>query len=374
MQQKPSRWNISPALLAREAQGLWKGLAFVAPLWGFTGKGVLLNAGGQPINLTPIHNAPQWRGTPYGFGLSRVPATADPRILRFATNLITTSDGVGTGDFTVALLANPVSEAVVRFNFSQRTAAGSGPRLFTGANHNGAAAAAGYFLFGTRDAAGSTDVAIANMVDGRDHLFTIRRKGSTNDLFRDGVVAGSTTGTVRAITQASNESVFGGLGGDTTDGMNDATRIVFGAAWNRALSDAEMRMLARDAFCMLRPMPEWRGVWTPAGGDAVLNPADFTDSFGYETAGFLQAHQFALPDAFLAAGFEPAGFSQAHVMTPYEMNSALPFEYASLAMASTGAPPFRMHSPGKTGRNENISADARNQQIGDTRRSRTITE
>lgn len=397
MQQKPPRWNISPALVAPEARGLWRNVVFVAPLWGFSGKGVLIDARGQPINLLPTQNSPQWRGTPYGFGLSRVPGTSDPRILRFATNLITTSDGVGTGDFTVATIANPVSEAVVRFNLSQRTTAGSGPRFFTGANHSGGAVAAGYFLFGTRDAAGITDVAVANAVDGRDHLFVSRRKGTTNDVFRDGVGVGSTTGTIRAITQASNEFAFGGLGGDTVDGMNDSTRIVFCAAWNRALSNAEIRHLARDPFCMFRPSAEWRGVWTPlAGGDAVLSPADLTDSLVFETPVISQNHSLTALDAFMAesfempalstgailspaksvfaASFETAGILQAHLFSAQEINLAFPFDSALLALNAQSTPDFRTIGIANNLRRKNADGDARNSPVVATNRTRSITE
>ncbi len=71
MQQKPPRWNIAPALVAPEAQSLWKGLAFMAPLWGHASKGALLGPHGGPLagaNLATGANL-QWRGTPYGLGV-----------------------------------------------------------------------------------------------------------------------------------------------------------------------------------------------------------------------------------------------------------------------------------------------------------------
>lgn len=397
MHLKPPRWNISPALVAPEARALWKDVAFVAPLWGVSGKGVLIGAHGQPINLLPTQNSPKWYGTPYGFGLSRVPGTSDPRILRFARNLITTSDGAGTGDFTVATIADPVSEAVVRFNLSQRTASGSGPRFFTGANHNGSAVAAGYFLFGTRDAAGVTDVAVANAVDGRDHLFVCRRKGTTNDVFRDGVGVGSTTGTIRTITQASNEFAFGGLGGDTVDGMNDSTRIVFAAAWNRALSSAEMRMLARDPFCMFRPAPEWRGVWTAlAGGDVVLQPSDILDVLSFASPTFSQAHVFSGSEWYLAEnletptfgyesllspakltlveGFESVGLSQSHLFPVDELRSLLAFDAALLMTGGGVAPGFRSRTLGVDARQTGISNSVRSLAASPDDRSRSIKE
>lgn len=363
---KPARWSVQPALVAREAQGLWRGLAFLVPLWGFAGKGALLGANGQPLaGANPVAGSTsQWRGTPYGVGGGITGASNFLSQDNFAP--LMTSNGAYTGDLTIACLANPVAEARSVVLASQAVT-GAFPGVFIAANGGNTSGR-------LRMDIGATGVNIEGRVDGRYHLFAGVRAGTLSSVYVDGVVIATQAAAGQAVGSASAGIALGNMAESVNNRIATTTQIVFAADWNRALSDVEMRMLARDPFCMLRPDTEWRGVWTPAGGDAVLSPADFVDSLGFETAGFVQAHQFAPPDAFLAAGFEAPGFLQTHVMTPYAMHSALPFEYASLAMASPGAPQFRTHSPGTSGRRENIIADARSKRIGDSRRSRTITE
>ncbi len=374
MQQKPPRWNVSPALIAPEAQPLWKGLAFIAPLWPDWGGGILLNSIARPVNRVPTINGALWRGTPNGVGLGRVTGTADERILRFTGNLITTSDGAGTGDFTLVVLANPVNEAATRYLYGQRIN-GSNPRMLMSVNTNDAGVSAGAFRVGVFTPAGNQSVAAENMIDGKDRLYGMWRRGSLFRAYRDGIVIGETTSAAQQITYSGNESVIGGLGGSSTQGMHSSSTMGGIAAWNRALSDAEMRLLARDPFCMFRPQAEWRGVWTPlAGGDIALNPADLTDIFGYETPAFSQAHYLSAADAAFGENWETPAFAQAHLFAPHEMNFALPFDLASLAMNSQGAPGFRVRSISADARSKNTGADARSNAIASGGRSRSITE
>jgi hypothetical protein len=170
---------------------------------------------------------------------------------------------------------------------------------------------------------------------------------------------------------------------------------VMAAAWNRALSDAEMRLLARDPFSMFRPQAEWSRMWS-AGGSTVLNPADLTDGFEYETPVFSQAHQFSPADAFhavnfetpalgvggqlnpskslLAAGLETPGLVQQHLFAAQAMDIALLFDGASLNMAASGGPPFRTRLIGNNGRTENLDAEMRRRQLAASDRTRSITE
>lgn len=267
MLRKPPRWNVSPALIAPNARRLWNGLAFIAPLWGHAGKGALLNSLGQPLagaNLT-AGSTLQWRGTPYGLGFGRT-GTGNVRMLyqdNFAP--IVTSDGAGTGDFTFGIFANPIAEAVISEGLSQTVNNGN-PRADLVFNANASlGAASGSFTF-IAGAASST-VAIANVIDGRMHGFFARRRGTEISVWVDGVLRASTSLAILDVyTAGTSDFAIGTRGGDTAFPVNAATDIIAAYGWNRALSAAEMRMLARDPFCMFRPQAEWRGVWTPVTG------------------------------------------------------------------------------------------------------------
>lgn len=395
MQQKPSRWNVSPGLIAPEARGLWRGLAFLAPLWGHAGKGALLGASGQPLNganLTGGSTA-TWRGTPYGAGGGITGASNFLYQDNFEPML--SSDGAGTGDFTIVMLANPVSENRLAHGLSLGYGDPLGATLGFNSAVGGGAAATGQFAFVTRDSAGTSGAVVAGGIDGLYHLFAGRRAGGAVTAWIDGISRTSTTSTVRDIADGTGGIAIGNRAESTAYRIDTATSIVLAAGWNRALSVAEMRLLARDPFAMLRPCPEWRGVWTPAGG-AVLSPADLVDSFGFETPGFTQAHNFSAAGAALAESFEAAGFSQTHVLSSadavlaemldapgfsqahlfvaLEMNFALWFDLASLAMISQGAPGFRTRGIDESGRSENTGAEARRTEVAASSRSRTITE
>lgn len=393
---KPPRWSVQPALIAPEARGLWRGLAFLAPLWGHAGKGALLGASGQPLSgadLTAGSTA-TWRGTPYGPGGGITGATNFLHQDNFEPLL--TSDGAGTGDFTLVILANPISEnrLVHGLSLSYSTTP-HGATLGFNAAAGGGAATAGQFAFVTRDAVQATAALVAGGIDGQYHLFAGRRAGSAITAWIDGISRSTATGAIRDIANGTGGIAIGNLAESTSFRIDTATSIVLAAGWNRALSDAEMRALARDPFCMFRPYSEWRGVWTPIGG-AVLSPADLTDSIAVQAPAFTQAHIFPASSATLAESFETAGFSQTHFLSPAEtvqaeildapglsqahlfaaqkMSFALPFDLATLVLISQGAPAFRTLGVGKSGRSENTGAEARRTEVAAGSRSRTITE
>lgn len=375
MNRKPPCWAVAPALVDENSRGLWKGLAFVAPLWGFAGKGALLGPCGAPLagaNLL-AGTGMQWRGSPYGLGVGRA---ANTNILyQDDLELVTTSNGSGGGDFTLVCLANPAAEAALSLGVSQNRA-GATIRTHLGFNgNNNLAAVSGQFAFVSYDGA-ATSPLVAGGIDGLYHMFAGRRSGTVCEAWIDGTLRASVSGTVRDVADGNTGIAIGNLAEAATNRINAATTIVFAAAWNRALSDAEMRAVARDPFAMFRPAwlngREWR--WTPAGGAAVLSPSDLADELAFETPGFSQAHALAGNDAALAALWDGAGFLQSHLFAPVEMNFALPFELANLAMISQGGPPFRTRNVASSGRRENAGADARGRPVATANRSRTIME
>ena len=265
---KPHRPIFS--LNGLEYPGLWKGVAFVAPLnqTVMGGKTMLLDARGGLLNGADMTagSTAVFRGTPYGLGVGISGASN----LLYQDNFlpVATSNGVGTGDFTVVCLANPPAEAVISIAVSQ-FASGSQPRFNVFFNINPAGTATpGSFMFQTRDAAIVTPV-VAGAIDGNYHLFGGARDGSNVRAWVDGQLRASVSGAIQNVAGAGAGFAIGSHAESTGNRINTATNIVFVAAWNRALSAAEMRMLGRDPFCMFRPRRDW--IMKAAGGADVRN-------------------------------------------------------------------------------------------------------
>ncbi len=422
MQQKPYRWNVSPALIAPNARDLWRGVAFVAPLWGGTGKGALLNSRGQPLagaNLV-AGSTLQWRGTPFGAGVGISGASNLLTQSNFAP--IVTSNGVGTGDFTLVCLTDPKAEARASTLLGQRQAASpyNWGLLFLNSDISGNQVS-GQLSFSTQDSTGANvSVNVPGVIDGTMHMFGGVRRSGQMRAYVDGGLRATATGAAQNIYTASHGFAIGNLPPDASvHRIATDTEVVFAAGWNRALSDAEMRLLARDAFCMFRPAPEWRGVWTPlVGGGAVLSPADFTNSFLFETPVISQTHNLSVSDAAFASGYdnpvisqnhsltaldalmaenfeaptlsngaflspaksvfaasiETAGILQAHLFSAQEINLAFAFESATLAMNAQSTPDYRTIGIANNLRRKNADGDARNAPVVATNRTRSITE
>lgn len=276
---KPPRWNVSPALIAPEAQPLWKGLAFITPLWGAEGgKGVLLNALGQSLadaNLVAGSTAER-RATPYGQGVGI--SGASNLLSQSGLQPVITSNGAGTGDFTVVILANPAAEARASVGVSQFRNANPNNMFQIAFNSDGYfnGAVSGQLNF-TTYSSNIQRLNFAGAVDGEMHLFGGIRRGTAHYLYVDGLQKASMSGLVQTIS-SGNTNGFGIGQRPVTGGSRIATTcsVVFAAAWNRALSNAEMRLLARDPFCMFRMADEWPGVWTAIGAYFLnADPASF---------------------------------------------------------------------------------------------------
>lgn len=376
MHRKPSRWNVSPALVMPEAQSLWKGVAFMAPLWCGIGKGVLLNSLGGPLagaNLT-AGSTLQWRGTPYGLGAGI--AGASNLLTQDNYEPIKTSDGVGTGDLSLLILANPVAEARISVGLCQGASSNS-TNLLLGFNTVGSisSATSGAFTFMQRNSNNATNAGVTGALDGKYHVFAGRRRGATVDAFIDGVNRASVTGTAYDIATGVLGFAIGNRSEDTIQRIDAACNIVLAGGWDRALSDAEMRLLARDPFCMFRPQNEWVRMWRPpGGGGGDLNPVDIAHLAGLEAAGFLQAHLLSADEADLAEFFAGAGFSQAHLFAAQEMHSALAFDAAVAGSGAMSVPEFRSAKAGGNLRSRNIASDGASLAVAQDARDRTITE
>ena len=398
MPPKPPRWNVSPALIAPEARGLWNGVAFVFP--GFAGAhlgggGLLLGPAGAPlpgITMTAAATA-EASVTPYGPGVGI--SGSSNLLQRDNFEPVVTSDGAGTGDFTLLVLANPIAESRLSMPVAQ-CASTANPGVLLHFNSNGANASAGGFALRTRDGTGFTATAAAGTINGQYHVFVGRRAEANIDVFVDGVLRATSSGAIRAITNGAMGLAIGQRAESANDRIDTACNIVLAGAWNRALSSAEIRLLARDPFIMLRPFPEWRGLWTPLGGNTILSPGDLTPAFAFETPALPQAHNLSAADAqlaesfetpafsqihhlspeelALAEGLESAGFAQAHAVALQEMNCGINFDAAALVMSSAGAPGFRTGKAGAPRTVKINAADNRNVQPQNGGRRKSITE
>lgn len=267
---KPYGVAPSPYMAQGAAKGLWKGLAFIAPLQTPKGAGTstLLDQFGHPLagsNLT-AGSTLQWRNTPYGLGVGISGASN----LLYQDNYlpVMTSDGAGTGDFTFVCLANPPAEAAVSNAIGQNVS-GLQPRLDMFFNVLNTGASSGSFEVLTRDGT-NVFADVAGAVDGRYHLFGGSRDGINVRAWVDGVLRKTTSGTVQNIAGTGGGFAIGSRAESTVTRINTATNIVFVAGWNRALSNFEMLLLGIDPFYMFRPAPRQKIINTvAAGGTAV---------------------------------------------------------------------------------------------------------
>lgn len=311
MIQKPPRWNVSPALIEATAGGLWKGAALVAPMWDAAGgKGALLGAHGGPLagaNLVAGSTAEK-RATPYGLGVGI--SGSSNLLTQDDFDAIVTSSGAGLGDFTIVCLANPVAEARASAGVSQAVnGVVDGNMTALAFNTTGAsnfAASSGTFAFMTRTT-GGTIASVSGAIDGKYHLFGGRRNSGGITAWIDGVIGATNTGAARDILAAGADFSIGHIAGSASTGRIDTgCNIVFAAAWNRALSDAEMRLLARDPFCMFRMAQVSPSLWAAAGAYFInADPGGF--AITGVAAGAISARMIsAVPAAYALTGFSAA--------------------------------------------------------------------
>lgn len=174
---------------------------------------------------------------------------------------IVTSDGSGTGDFTVMVFANPAAAGggAIEHVLAQKNDAEGVPyaQFFLGA-HAGALAAyvSGSFNFFTYNA-DQTEAVAAGVCDGNYHLWTGVRQATNHTLYKDGLSVATAAGTVRNISQANRYLAVGSRGNGTTDSYRDQAVYAFG--WNRALTQAEIKIILDNPWQIFKPAT--RRIW-----------------------------------------------------------------------------------------------------------------
>lgn len=188
------------------------------------------------------------------FGLTRQCALAQTNI-EWNREAILTSDGAGTGDFTVAVLAKAdVYNTAMEHLFAQKNDAGGAPysqaSLLIHGNGATGAATSGMVSFLTYSTL-NTNANIAGAVRvGEWALYGGRRSGSTVSALAD-LSSASASGTIRDIANGSRRTAIGSRGNGTTESYRG--EVAFAAAWNRALSDAEWKALADNPWQLFEP-------------------------------------------------------------------------------------------------------------------------
>lgn len=189
-------------------------------------------------------------------------ATAQPYAASWPGALVT-SDGAGTGDYTLLSFSAPAAEGDISSLISQ--ASGSTQLYLLSNTNTSYGASAGTLTLGEYD--GNNPMFEApGVVDGGWHVFVGVRSGTTRYIDCDGVQVGTGTG-VAARVYASGAFLYSsGIYGYTN--WTRPHPHVMQAAWNRALTPAERGDIGRNPWQVFAP----RRILVPtsgAGGGAV---------------------------------------------------------------------------------------------------------
>lgn len=165
------------------------------------------------------------------------------------TTALRGSNGNGTGDFTVLVFAAPRPSATIQMAYCS---AGTGVESYFFFNSNDSftniPGTAAFTIF-------DTGVTASGVIDGRPHVFVVRRVGSSLQFWTDGRQVAAVTNT-SSVGNAFNSDVFGGY---FAAGYGATDPIGLVAAWNRALPD--------DLLASVGPNPEQlfepQRIWVP---------------------------------------------------------------------------------------------------------------
>lgn len=191
--------------------------------------------------------------------------------------VISTSDGIGTGDFTLLSFSKPVSEANISALLSQSTGSGSVPQAYLLANTNsGFGASAGAISFGVTNAL----IQASSVVDGNSHVFVGIRQGANGIIDVDGINQTTTALSGADIYTAGTSIILAsGINGYTT--WTRAHPHFLQLAWNRALTQAERYSIGKNPWQVFQPVTN-RFLFpsVAAGGTAALTGTATTANEG----------------------------------------------------------------------------------------------
>ena len=166
--------------------------------------------------------------------------------------VVSTSDGVGTGDFTLLSIGNPSSRLDMDTLFSQREYKQGSHSQFdlmanTGPNFTMASGTISFITYED----GFSSVSFSGGISGDFIQLVIRRSGTNHAIYANGLLKVETSLTVRDVSTSGSETKIGNLGDYTTDEYAYENEILLTLAWDRALLDEEIAMLNQDPYQML---------------------------------------------------------------------------------------------------------------------------
>lgn len=212
------------------------------------------------FNDVPIRppDRPPWnpysRGTKYGecsYKSSYEYSHFDHRFSGTATTGspgIWTSDGAGTGAFTLLQIANPAASATRNFMLGNRYAP-SYAMICANMDNTGSGLSGSFALSITPTVQAAH---VTGVVDGEFHAFAGRRHANfTKDVWVDGTQRNSVAGTSQDVVPSGIVYLY--VGGIEVGSLGSDNDILISMGWNRALTDEEMVRISRDPWSVLSP-------------------------------------------------------------------------------------------------------------------------
>lgn len=269
---KPSRRNISLGLVAPEWQWFWKNAVVAVPL---------LHPGAGAINLVDRRSELLFSGasqTTTKFGLASKRTARDHHYLFSGYSPIVTSDGAGTGDFTLIgyLTLNEFANNFCSLIEQGVTEAYQARGAKLEVNGQGDASNAGFIAFRVRDSTNHSTIASSSAVFAAgDTLHLIAtRVGSTMNLYLNGNLHVGAGKAVRDITDGTNDLTIGGNLANDVGTRGIIGDIYMVAGLNIGVTAQQAKMLADDPFGPFRATNRIR-LFVPAvaaGGDGTDMP------------------------------------------------------------------------------------------------------
>lgn len=216
-----------------------------------------MNAALGPYDCIAKQRATTWNRTvsrsTSGIGLAS-PGLSET-VAEWGFNPIVGSNGNGTGDVTLIVLANPISEARTSILIGSMMTGAPYKQLQLGANLNGdtGVASAGSLSIEGYNGANQGFARADGVLDGKFHVFVGVYRGPSGLIYVDGVDKTSASGAGTGGgglgdfgLDASSRISVGNESYGTTRTMNAS--VPFAAAFNRALSPAEVREVSRNIW------------------------------------------------------------------------------------------------------------------------------
>lgn len=205
---------------------------------------------------------------------------------------LTTSHVSGTGDFTLLVVANPANGGgTVEHLFAQKNDAGGSPysqaALLSNASTDATYQAGGVCFFTYSSVHASA--AAASVANGTWRVLIGIRRGTTHELWVDGVLSATSVTTALKITQASRYTAIGSRGNGTTEASK--SKKLCAAGWDRALSREEAAEFSSPARCNALLFPPRRILVPVSAGGGGTTPVSSDRSLAWTLRSGVQADQ-----------------------------------------------------------------------------------